>query len=86
MTPRSTKGWRVLNRIRRETGTRYLQSEFVQLLYLLTTWVHKLSRYHEREALNMMSRIKKSFAKVFLGVVRWGFVDVRKVIYDKRPR
>ena len=35
MTSRSSKGWPGVNRIRQETGTRYINSEVIQLVVLV---------------------------------------------------
>ena len=45
MMSRSTEGLWGVNGISWETGTRYVQSEVVQIPALLTIWDHYFSRY-----------------------------------------
>ena len=73
------KVWKGVDKIRRETGTRYIQSEFVQLTSLLKIWYHYLSRYTQKERTEGDESNYICFCKIgFLDVMMWRFVDVLK--------
>ena len=76
----------ILNRIRRETGPRYVLIEVFQLPSLLTTWNHYMLIYIYKYMTEDDQLNQEKFCKSgFLDVMMWFLIDIMKEIHDKRP-